>query len=95
MPRCKKHRRCRFINGSKIFKPAGKSFKQLEQIEIQSDEFEAIRLCNYDGLNQIQAGQKMQISRGTVQRLLSSGSKKIVDALLNTKLLIIKEKNDE
>ena len=46
---------------------------------------EAIRLCDMEGKNQIEASESMQISRGTVQRLLRSGRKKIVDALIHTK----------
>jgi len=46
------------------------------------DEFEAMRLCDLEGLSQIEAGERMQISRGTVQRLLESGRRKVVQALL-------------
>ncbi|HOJ62995.1 MAG TPA: DUF134 domain-containing protein [Spirochaetota bacterium] len=89
MPRCKKKRCCRFLDSEKIFKPAGIPFNQLEVIEISLDEFEAIRLCDYDKLSQIGAAGRMNISRGTIQRLLESGRYKIVDALLNNKILKI------
>jgi predicted DNA-binding protein (UPF0251 family) len=46
------------------------------------DEFEAMRLCDLEGLSQIEAGEHMQVSRGTVQRLLESGRRKVVQALL-------------
>ena len=46
------------------------------------DEFEAMRLCDLEDLSQIEAGERMQISRGTVQRLLESGRRKVVQALL-------------
>ncbi len=54
------------------------------------DEFEALRLCDYDGLSQIEAAEAMGISRGTVQRLLASGRKKVVDSLLHQKALKIR-----
>ena len=60
---------------------------------LKLDEFEALRLCDYDEMNQIEAGEAMGISRGTVQRLLLSGRKKIVDVLLHSKELIIKNED--
>jgi predicted DNA-binding protein (UPF0251 family) len=53
------------------------------------DEFEAMRLCDLEGLSQIDAGERMQVSRGTVQRLLESGRQKTVVALLRNEGLAI------
>lgn len=90
MPRKRKLRNCRRLDGDRNFKPSGfPSTKLLKEI-LYLDEFEAIRLCDYDGLSQIEAGEVLGVSRGTVQRLLISGRKKIVDVLLNNKELIIK-----
>jgi uncharacterized protein len=89
MPRRIKRRNCRALDGERNFKPSGIPRTELESIYLNIDEFEAIRLCDYDGLNQIEAGESLGVSRGTVQRLLISGRKKIVDALLNTKELVI------
>lgn len=90
MPRFKKKRCCRLLDEEKIFKPTGIQIKELDVIDICLDEFEAIRLCDFEEKNQIEASEIMRISRGTVQRLLQSGRKKIVDALLNTKVINIK-----
>lgn len=89
MPRCKKNRCCRFLDSEKIFKPKSVPLSDLNITEIFIDEFEAVRLCDHEGLSQIEAGEKMEISRGTVQRLLESGRFKIIDALLNDKALKI------
>lgn len=89
MPRRCKQRNCRSLNGDRNFKPSGIPSRELEKVELRLDEFEALRLCDYDGLNQIEAGETMGVSRGTVQRLLISGRKKVVDALLHTKELIL------
>ena len=70
-------------------KPSGIPTCQLETVELNLDEFEALRLCDFDGMNQIQAAEVMGISRGTVQRLLGTGRKKIVDILLHQKALKI------
>ncbi|MCR4421460.1 MAG: DUF134 domain-containing protein [Exilispira sp.] len=93
MPRCKKERLCRFLDSNKIYKPTGIPFGQLELVEIMIDEFEAVRLCDHENLSQIEAAEKMNISRGTVQRLLESGRFKIIDALLHNKAIKINNKS--
>jgi predicted DNA-binding protein (UPF0251 family) len=62
----------------------------LEITELELDELEAIHLCDYEEMNQAQASEKMNISSGTLQRLLYSGRKKIADALYSSKALRIK-----
>ena len=52
-----------------------------------------MRICDYEGLSQIEASALMGISRGTVQRLLNSGRKKIIDSFLTEKAIAIKNKN--
>lgn len=44
-----------------------------EEVTLSLDEFEAIRLIDYDGLDQSQAAEIMQVSRQTVGRILKSG----------------------
>jgi predicted DNA-binding protein (UPF0251 family) len=89
MPRKCKERTCRRLDGNRNFKPSGIPARDLESVQLNLDEFEALRLCDYDGLSQIEAAESMNVSRGTVQRLLLSGRKKIVDVLLNTKELVL------
>ena len=73
-----------------MFKPAGTPTSKLQKLELEADELEALTLCDRDGLTQAEAGEQMGISRGTVQRLVTSGRKKIVVALLEGYALIIK-----
>ena len=54
-------------------------------------EFEAIRLIDYKNISQKEAGDKMKISQSTLSRILSSGRKKIADAIINGKAIHIKE----
>lgn len=89
MPRCKKPRRCRQLEGEKIFKPRSTPLAELTITEIFLDEFEAVRLCDHDRLSQIEAAARMNVSRGTVQRLLAAGRLKIADALLHDKAIKI------
>ena len=63
---------------------------KLETVELEADELEAISLCDRDALTQAEAGEQMGISRGTVQRLVTSGRKKVIEALLAGHALIIK-----
>lgn len=89
----RKERKCRVLEIQRIFKPVDIPLKDLEVIDINMDEFEAVRLCDFDNKNQTEAGEHMKISRGTVQRLLASGRKKIIDALLHEKALNIQIDN--
>jgi uncharacterized protein len=80
-PRCKKPRQCRCTFKGKAFKPAGMPMSEVDHILLCRDELEALKLCDVDDLTQEEAGSQMNISRGTVQRVLSAGRKKIAKAL--------------
>jgi predicted DNA-binding protein (UPF0251 family) len=67
--------------------------KDISTVEIQLDQFEAMRLCDQEGLDQTEAGQKMGISRGTVQRLLYRGRKQLMKAILHNSAIIVNLKN--
>lgn len=92
MGRCRKQRCCRLLENEKVFKPAAVPLSDLEKIYLRADEFEAIRLCDLEGNSQIEAGDAMHISRGTVQRLLLSGRAKIAGALLQSRALCIENR---
>ena len=85
MPRKKCFRLCRLLENEIMFKPQGLPLSSLEIIEIYIDEFEAVRLIDYEGFSQIEGADKMKISRSSFQRILESGRKKILDALINNK----------
>lgn len=55
------------------------------------DETEALKLCDLDGLTQEQAGKRMGVSRGTVQRILSSARRKTAMALTQCKAIVLEE----
>ncbi len=91
MGRQKKPRYCREFSGYNLFKPSGVPLAQLEIVEIALDELEAMRWCDFEGHDQETAAAEMGISRGTVQRLLYSGRRKLVDAVVHGKALVIAE----
>lgn len=90
-PRHKKPRACKCPMKGKAYKPAGIPLRELELITIYRDELEALKLCDMDGLTQEEAGKKMGISRGTVQRILSDGRRKVASALAGCKALVLDE----
>jgi predicted DNA-binding protein (UPF0251 family) len=72
-----------------VYKPAGISLDELEIIRLGSDELECLHLCDGNGMNQIEAGDVMGVSRGTVQRLLASARSKVAQALVQRKALAV------
>jgi uncharacterized protein len=95
MPRPQKCRKVAFLPGVTYYKPAGIPMRYLEEIRISFDELEAIRLKDLEGLEQEQGAEKMNISRPTFQRILSSARKKLADGLINGKALRIEGGNYE
>jgi len=91
MPRPRKRRRCREHDGDRVFKPHSVPMSRLETVRLELSELEAMRLCDLEDLDQQTAGQRMAVSRGTVQRLLKSGRSKILEALLQSHALLIEE----
>ena len=86
-PRPRKWRYCQPFKGSSFYKPQGIPLAGLDIVELAQDELEAMRHCDFEELDQEQAAKVMNISRGTIQRLLYSGRKKLIDALINTKAI--------
>jgi len=84
-----------FIPGTTYFKPAGIPLRFLEEVQLSIEEAEALRLKELEGMEQEQAAEKMNISRPTFQRILSSARKKMADALLNGKAIKIEGGNFE
>lgn len=93
-PFIKKLRFCRCFDKADYFKPRGIPLDTLQVNELALDELEATRLCDLEELTQEMAAEKMKISTSTLQRLLYSGRKKIIDALCNSKALKISKHDD-
>jgi predicted DNA-binding protein (UPF0251 family) len=87
-PRAKKPRVCGCKFRGRAFKPTGVPLAEIEKITLYRDELEALKLCDHDGLTQEEAGRKMAISRGTVQRILSGARRKVATALSECKALV-------
>lgn len=84
-------RRLRFKPKAHYFKPRGIPMHQLEEVVLTKEEMEAVKLKDFDGLDQIEAAKKMNTSQSTFQRILSSARKKISQVLVEGKALKIEE----
>ena len=61
----------------------------IKEIVITLDEFETIRLVDYEGLSQEQCGAQMNVSRATAQRIHRSARSKMAAALVEGRPLRI------
>ena len=84
-------RRLRFRPKAHYFKPQGIPMFQLEEVSLSREELEAIKLKDFDGLEQTEAAEKMDTSQSTFQRILSSARKKVADAIIKGKALRVGE----
>jgi predicted DNA-binding protein (UPF0251 family) len=89
MPRPRRKRWIRFTPGVTYFKPAGVRTVDLKEVVLTLEESEAIRLIDFEKVEQSKAGKKMNISQPTLSRLLKSARKKISDAIINGKAIKI------
>jgi uncharacterized protein len=71
------------------FKPQGIPLRDLEEIDLELDEIEALRLADLDGLYQADAAVKMGVSRQTFGNIITRAHKKVASALLGGKALRI------
>lgn len=62
---------------------------KLDEIILDHDELEALRLADLLKHSQEQAADKMKISRATFGRIVSSAREKIADSILNGKAIRI------
>jgi uncharacterized protein len=84
--------RCRRIGTlppNSVFKPAGVPARDLDEVVLTVDEFEALRLSDYEGLYQEQAAERMGVSRQTFGRIVEAARKKVAQALVKGMVLRI------
>ncbi|HBE44624.1 MAG TPA: hypothetical protein DDW17_04010 [Deltaproteobacteria bacterium] len=93
MPRPRCIRNIGFLPQITYFKPAGVRMAELDEVVLQHDELEAIRLKDLLGQAQEEAAQNMNVSQPTFHRLLLSAHEKIAHAIINGKALRIEGGN--
>lgn len=75
------------------FVPKEKINNQEEEVKLLSEEFEIIKLIDYENLNHSHAAKVMGLSRPTITRIYERARKKIAEALIESKSLKIEEGN--
>ncbi|NIP32456.1 DUF134 domain-containing protein [Candidatus Saccharibacteria bacterium] len=88
-PRLRRH--IRFFPNIKFFKPRGVPMRDLEIETLTHEEVEALRLRHLKDLEQEEVAKQMKTSRTTVQRILNSGYKKLITAIVKGKAIAIED----
>ena len=70
------------------FSPRGRPGRP-DEVDLTMDEFEAVRLADYMGLEQKEAAKSMHISQQTFSRILIKAHKAIADGLIGGKIIKI------
>ena len=73
----------------KGYKPFGMPLCKMETIRLTLEEYEGIRLVNYEMLSQEQAAEKMNVSRPTLTRVYNKALKTITKAFVEGKAIVI------
>ena len=89
MPRPKKCRMVDSAPGVRLFKPQGIPARQLEEIYLSLEGYEALRLADLEGLRQDEAAERMKISRQTFGRILSEARKAVTETIVKGLVLRI------
>ena len=96
MRRMGRPQKCRFIEAPPEytgFKPRGMRAESLEKVYLSIDEYECIRLTDYKGLPHEECAGLMGISRPVFTRLVESARRKIAEAIIEGKELMIEGGN--
>ena len=76
-----------------LFRPVGTPMGFLERVTLSFGELEALRLVDFDGMDQEEAAERMCVSRRTLNSDLRNARRKVADALTSGKLIEIRGEN--
>lgn len=82
MARTKKNRLIQMAPNFNGFKPQGLHHKCSSQVLINFEEYEALKLCDYELYTQAEAAALMNVSRPTFTRIYESVRRKIAKAFI-------------
>ena len=89
MARPVKWRKVDFVPTVKYFAPVQTNSKAIEETVLKVEELEALRLKDYEGLEQDECANRMEVSRATFQKILSIARSKVTDSLIRGKAIKI------
>lgn len=72
------------------FLPMGGEYDKKSVVILHFEEYEALRLSDYQSLNQEEAARHLQVSRPTYTRIYSAARKKMATALAENKPIVVK-----
>ena len=75
------------------FVPVGENCRRGEPVLMSVDEYEVIRLVDLEGLTQEACAVQMEIARTTVTGICDAARRKLADALVNGRPLVIEGGN--
>ena len=88
--------RCEYKTGpcpkAHCYRPEGSFIKDNDEVELNPEEIETLRLKDVKGMDQTSAAEKMGISQSSFQRVLTIARKKISNALFEGKIIRINKK---
>lgn len=84
MPRRRRLRKIMAPPKFRGYKPYGCT-RPNDAVNLNYEEYEALKLADYDFMNHEDAAAKMDVSRATFARIYESARRKIADALVNVK----------
>lgn len=94
MPRPFKCRKVGFSPSVTYFKPRGIPLTELEEVRLELDEIEALRLADLESLYQTEAAERMGVSRQTFANIVGRARQKVADALIHGKAMQIALANE-
>ncbi len=89
MGRCKQLRKVYATPSVAGFRPYGRCGRKGDCIPLLFDEYEAVRLLDYEGRQQNEAAEMMKISRPTLTRIYMNARKKIAQSLVEGRPIMI------
>lgn len=87
MSRPQRYRRICALPAHTRFKPDAAS--QGAEVALTLDEYEAIRLMDHEGLTHEQCAEVMQVSRTTVTEIYAAARRRMAEALVEGRALVI------
>ncbi len=89
MARPRKWRKVCCLPDSSRFGPLDNPAEESQSIAMTVDEYEAVRLIDLEGFTQEECASQMNIARTTVQGIYNEARRKLAEALVNGKVLVI------
>jgi len=89
MPRPRKFRKVCCMPQSTLFGPINTPYSESDIIVMSVEEYETIRLIDFEGMMQEECAESMNVARTTVQRIYNDARKKLAEYLVCGKVLRI------